>query len=200
MSATESNVTGKKYSSGPLAITYPTYKDMNDNNIIFGYRGIVTSDLVTNVLDIMGERLEGDGQSKKLSKKVFNVMVECLTNAYVDENGNPGIPEGYDPSALLLVKKIAKSYRVTTGNLVQTQDVKKLKKMIDEINEMSYDELKAHYQQMLASEENNTIGLTNLGIIDLARKSKNRLVYNFKFESERYTLFTLELEISGKSL
>lgn len=199
MSATESNVTGKKYASGPLAITYPTYKDMNDNNIIFGYRGIVTSDLVTNVLDIMGERLEGDGQSKKLSKKVFNVMVECLTNVYVDENGKPDW-EGYDPSALLLVKKIAKSYRVTTGNLVQTQNVKQLKKMIDDINEMSHEELKAYYQQMLSAEESKSLGLTNLGIVDLARKSKNQLVYNFKFESERYTLFTLELEISGNSL
>ena len=109
-------------SSGPLLTVYETYKDMYENNIIFGYRGLVTSDKVTSVLDIMEERLEEDGQSKKLSKKVFNVMVECLTNVYVDEDAKP-MPEGYDPQALLLVKRVNNSYRVVTGNQIETSQV-----------------------------------------------------------------------------
>jgi hypothetical protein len=172
---------------------------MYENNIIFGYRGLVTSDLVTSVLDIMEERLEEDGQSKKLSKKVFNVMVECLTNVYVDEDAK-SMPEGYDPQALLLVKRVNNSYRVVTGNQIETSQVGLLKKMIDRINNMGYDELKSYYQEVLGLEEPVTTGLTNLAIIDLARKSKNKLMYNFKYESKYFTFFTLESEISYNSL
>lgn len=186
-------------SSGPLLTVYETYKDMYENNIIFGYRGLVTSDLVTSVLDIMEERLEEDGQSKKLSKKVFNVMVECLTNVYVDEEAKE-MPEGYDPQALLLVKRVNNSYRVVTGNQIQTALVGDLKKMIDRINNMGYEELKSYYQEVLGLEEPVTTGLTNLAIIDLARKSKNKLMYNFKYESKFFTFFTLESEISYNSL
>ena len=184
--------------SGPLSITYPTYKDMYDNNIIFGYRGIVTSDFVTSVLDMMQERLEEERQSKKLAKKVFNVMVECLTNVYVDETKKD--KDGFDPSALLLVKRMNGAYRVTTGNYVPTRNVKDLKAMLDKINIMSQEELKAYYQEILQLEDANTTGLTSLAIIDLARKSKNKLAYNFKFESEKITFFTLESEISQNSL
>lgn len=194
---TESKV--RNVVSGPLLTVYETYKDMYENNIIFGYRGLVTSDLVTSVLDIMEERLEEDGQSKKLSKKVFNVMVECLTNVYVDEDKGPQ-QEGYDPQALLLVKRVNNSYRVITGNQIQTADVGELKQMIDRINNMGHEELKSYYQEVLGLEEPISTGLTNLAIVDLARKSKNKLIYNFKYESKHFTFFTLESEISYNSL
>lgn len=192
------NETPRTYMSGSLSITYPTYKDMYDNNIIFGYRGIVTSDFVTSVLDIMEERLEEERQSKKLAKKVFNVMVESLTNIYVDEDKRA--KDDFDHTALLLVKRVNDAYRVTTGSYVPTRDVKALKHMLDKINCMTHDELKLYYQEILQLEDATASGLTSLAIIDLARKSKNKLVYNFKFESEKITFFTLESEISQKSL
>ena len=181
-----------------LRITYSTFKDMFDNNIIFGYRGIVTSDLVRAVLDIMGHRMDEEISDKKMSKKVFNVMVECFTNVYVDEEKL--VDSEYDPMAMLMVKKVNGSYRVLTGNQVSTGSVKGLKDMIDRINLMSTEELKGFYQEMLQLEEAGSTGLTNLAIIDLARKSKNKLVYNFKFESTKFTFFTLESEISKNSL
>jgi len=181
-----------------LKITYSTFKDMYDNNIIFGYRGIVTSDLVRAVLDIMGHRMDEEVSDKKMSKKVFNVMVECFTNVYVDEEKL--IDNEYDPMAMLMVKKVNGSYRVLTGNQVSTSSVKGLKEMIDRINLMSNEELKSFYQEMLQMEGAGDTGLTNLAIIDLARKSKNKLVYNFKFESTKFTFFTLESEISKNSL
>lgn len=183
--------------SRPLTFTYPTYKDMYDNNIIFAYRGVVTSDLVTNVLEVMEERLEEDGQSKKLSKKVFNVMVECLTNVYVDEVRLDDAD--YDPQALLLVKKVNNTYRVVTGIYINTPLVNRLKGNIDKINNMTKEELKAYYQETLCLEEPTT-GISTLGIIDLARKSKHKLVYNFKYESQKFTFFTLESQISKNSI
>jgi hypothetical protein len=65
---------------------------------------------------------------------------------------------------------------------------------------MDSEELKVYYQQMLTQEEPTSSGLTLLGVIDLARKSKHKLEYQFKYESERYTYFTLEARISKYSL
>jgi hypothetical protein len=182
----------------PLEFSYPCYKDMFDNNIIFAYRGIVTSDLVTHVLEIMEERLEEDGQTRKLSRKVSNVMVECLTNVYVDEV-NIG-DNGYDPTAMLLVKKVNKSYSVVTGSYLPNNKVAVVKKLLDRINDMNSEELRMYYQQTLTAEDPSTVGMSMLGVIDLARKSKHKLEYQFKFENENYTYFTLEARISKYSL
>jgi hypothetical protein len=181
----------------PLHSTYPIYKDMFDNNVIFSYRGLVTSDLVTSVLGIMEERMEEEKQSRKMSKKVFNVMVECLTNVYLDELKTS---LGYDPSALLLIKRVAGLYIVTTGSYIPTASISDLKKFIDKINGMDVNELKALYQELLAQGEPVSSGLTRLGIIDLARKSRNRLIYQFKYENEHYSFFTLESQINYLNL
>ena len=63
-------------------MTYSYFKNMQVNNIIFVYQGEVTADLVSSVLHMMENKLDGDGEDKKIKKKVFNVMVECLQNVY----------------------------------------------------------------------------------------------------------------------
>lgn len=184
--------------SNPLAFTYPCYKDMSDNNIIFMYKGMVSSDLVTHVLDIMEDRLEEDRQSKRLSKKVFNVMVECLTNIYSTEEANARAK--FDPTAVLLVKREEDSYVVTTGHYIYNEKVQELKRILDRINNMKYDELKDLHMQVLVKEDPAQNGLTDLAIVDLARKSRHKLIYQFKYVTPEYTFFSLEARISKNSI
>lgn len=186
--------------SGPLGYTYPCYKDMYDNNVIFVYKGLVTSDLVTHVLEIMNERLEEERTSRKLSKKVFNVMVECLTNVYTDEDPSVRQRVKFDPTAVLLVKKDEDSYCVTTGHYIYNERVSELKFILDRINSMTHDELKTYYQDVLRSEDPSATGLTDLAIVDLSRKSKHKLLYTFKYITADYTFFSLEARISKDSL
>jgi hypothetical protein len=184
--------------SRPLTFTYPTFKDMQDNNIIFVYKGLVNSDLVTHVLEIMEEKLEEDNQSKRLSKKVFNVMVECLTGMYSDEllDNTPG----YDPTTVLLVKRDEDSYVVTTGHYIHNSKVSLLKNTIDKINSLSPEQIKHMYQEILTKEDPSAMGLTDLAVVDLARKSKHKLNYQFKYISSDFTFFSLESRISKQSI
>jgi hypothetical protein len=182
-----------------LTFSYPCYKDMADNNIIFAFRGKVNSDLVTHVLEMMGDKLEDENESRKVSKKLGNVMVECLTNVYSDDDPNQ-MELGYDPTALLLVKKITNTYSVITGSYVPTRRVFEIKSMLDRINNMGTEELKHYYKEKLEEADVNQNGLTMLGMIDLARKSKHNLIYHFKHEAGHYTYFMLEARISAKSL
>ena len=185
--------------SGPLGYTYPAYKDMYDNNVIFVYKGLVTSDLVTHVLEIMGERLEEERTSRKMSKKVFNVMVECLTNVYTADDPNAHRAK-FDPTAVLLVKKDEDSYCVTTGHYIYNERVAELKYILDRINSMTHEELKTYYQEVLNAEDPAATGLTDLAIVDLSRKSKHKLLYTFKYITSDYSFFSLESRISKDSL
>jgi Family of unknown function (DUF6272) len=181
-----------------LTFTYPTFKDMQDNNVIFVYKGVVNSDLVTHVLEMMSEKMEEDGQDKRLSKKVFNVMVECLTGAYTDEalEGKAG----YDPTTVLLVKREDATYVVATGHYIHNPKVQGIKLMLDKINNMTVEEMKDFYQTVITREDPAATGFTDLAIIDLARKSKHKLQYQFKYISPEFTFFSLESRISQQSL
>ncbi len=189
----------KSHLSGPLQYSYDCFTDMSQRSLIFGYRGLVTADLVTHVLQIMAERLEEEKSSKKVSKKVFNVMIECLRNVYSDETGTIGA-SFMDPNAILLVRKDGDAYYVSTGNYIMNVSVSELKERIDKVNGLEGEALKSYYQELLESSDPSERGLTGLGMIDIARKSKQKLVYNFQPLNETFSFFTLEAKIDKNVL
>jgi hypothetical protein len=76
-------------------------------------------------------------------------------------------------------------------------NVEELKSKIDFINAMNGDELKAEYRKTLYKGDMSDKGGAGLGIIDIARRSGEKINYNFKQVDEYYSFFSLEVKISA---
>ena len=61
---------------------FDLYNNMERNDILLSFKGAITSELLTSVLQIMEEKMEDLNEEPKTKKKVFNVLVECLQNLY----------------------------------------------------------------------------------------------------------------------
>ena len=182
----------------PLKASAPLYRSMFLDNVMFMYMGFVTSDLVSHVLEIMEDRLEDDRNDRRFSKKVYNVLVECLTNVYVDENSQH-LP-GYDPTSLLMVRKVDQCYIVSTGSYISAQREEELRTALEKINSLDIDGLKAYHKEILITEDPSLAGITTLGLIDLARKSKNPLNFEFSHNTGTSVFFCLETTIHHGSV
>ena len=55
---------------------------MERNNILLSFKGEITSDLLTSILQIMENKMDNMQEEPKMKKKVYNVLVECLQNLY----------------------------------------------------------------------------------------------------------------------
>ena len=66
---------------------------------------------------------------------------------------------------------------------------------IDYINSLNRDELKAYYKEILNNGELSEKGGGGLGLIDIAKKSRNKLQYSFREIDEDYSFFTLTVKI-----
>jgi len=180
-------------------MTYSYYKNMQLNNIIFVYQGEVTADLVSSILQMMENKLDGDGEDKKIKKKVFNVMVECLQNVYhhLDTlevtNTNDDVN---DRTALLMIGKEENDYYVITGNHVLNNRVPAIKDRLESVNNCNKAELKALYQSILNEGSLSEKGTAGLGMIDIARKSGQKLGYDFHPVNDKYSFFSLEAKVS----
>lgn len=180
-------------------MTYSYYKNMQLNNIIFVYQGEVTADLVSSILHMMENKLDGDGEHRKIKKKVFNVMVECLQNVYhhldtlevMQENS-----EINDRTALLMIGKEENDYYVITGNHILNDRISELQKRLDRVNACDRKELKELYQEILANEPMSEKGTAGLGMIDIARKSGQKLGYDFHPVNDTYSFFSLEAKVA----
>ena len=177
---------------------YDLYKTMERENILLSFKVLVTSDLLSSILQIMETKMESIEQSPKVRKKVFNVLVECLQNLYhhIDPD-DPNKQEFLESdSALFMIARNAASYEIKTGNYIPSDQVAELRGKLELINSMSKPELKAYYQQVLTSGEVSQKGTAGLGMIDIARKSGNKLDFEFLPINTEDSFFCLNVKIA----
>ena len=98
-------------------------------------------------------------------------------------------------SILVIEKSNIGEYKVTTGNFVLSDKTKLLKEKIDKINALSKDELKDMYKFILNHQKISAKGGGGLGLVDIARKTGNKLNYTFEKYNDIYYFFNLDVFI-----
>jgi hypothetical protein len=179
---------------------YNLYKTMEEENILISFKGVVTSELLSSVLQIMEAKMDSLDESPKTKKKVFNVLVECLQNLY--HHIDPSLEQTEDidmlesKSALFMIVKTENAFLIRTGNYIKTEASKELGKRLDVINSKDKDELREMYQEVLNNGRISSKGTAGLGMIDIARKSGNKLDYEFLNINDQDTFFCLNVTVN----
>ena len=164
-----------------MAITdvYDFYRKMEDEKIILSFKGEFTEGLLTSILSVLETRMQFLNLDKKKKKRVFNVLVECFQNLYhhIDGQDESQLPANIQKSALIMVKYKDGQFIVRTGNHINNEGISDLKEKLAMVNELEPDELRELYREKLKKGERSSKGTAGLGLIDIARKSKNKLQY-----------------------
>lgn len=182
---------------------YDFYTKMQQNNIMLSFKGEITSDLLTSILHITESKLDRMQEEPKIKKKVFNVLVECLQNLYhhTDEMQEEAIElleqiNGESKAAILMIGKEDNNYYILTGNYILNDKVDHFRNRLDKINSLSKEELKLMYQEILNNEGFSQKGGGGLGMIDIVRKSGQKLDFNFQKINDNFSFFSLHIKIS----
>ena len=80
------------------------YNLMDQDDIILSYKGDVSSDLVSSVLQIIESKMDKLEEPSKIRKKVYNVLVETLQNLYHHIAENPGLSGKEEVSSVIFLK------------------------------------------------------------------------------------------------
>ena len=173
---------------------YEYYDHMEQQNIMLSFKGDLSEDMVTSIVDVVETKIEKFNSELKVKKKVINVLVECLQNLY---HHNKDSENELNSAIMVLIAKNTDGYSVFTGNNIHKHDVSGLKEKLDDINQKSTAELKKLYQAQLANGQFSDKGGGGLGIIDIARKSKSKLEYGFAPIDDSVSFFSLNVNINS---
>ncbi len=58
------------------------YSKLNGGDVLMAFKGNISSELISNVLEVVESRMDDYNESSKIRKKVYNVLVESLQNLY----------------------------------------------------------------------------------------------------------------------
>lgn len=178
--------------------TYELYKRLDDENIIMSFKGVVTSDLLSSLLHIMELKLKFLDEAPKTKKKVFNVLVECLQNLFHHTEANlenSEYVENNANSALVVIIRNDDGFMIRTGNFIETLRISSLRDKMTTINSLDEDGLRAMYRENLKNGSISAKGTAGLGMIDIARKSGNKLDFEFLDINEKTSFFSLNVLI-----
>ena len=161
------------------------YKKNRKGEIVIEYNGVISSDLITNLLDVAESKLDEMEAPSKIRKKLYNVLVESLQNLFHHAGISPVETDDNKVVGAAILSKHGEQFTLISGNYTQKENKKKLVDRIEQINSLSKDELKQLYKMILNNKEFSEKGGGGLGMIDIARKTGNKLQYSFyDYDSE----------------
>lgn len=180
-----------------LTDVYNFYRRMEDEQVILSFKGEFSAELLTSILHIMESKMIELVIPMQMKKRVFNVLVECFQNLYhhIETPIGDTLVDATNKSALVMVKHVDNKIIVLTGNYIPKGSTKDLKRKLILVNELDEKELRELYQQRLLNNCVSEKGTAGLGIIDIARKSKNELGYEFIEVSDEHSFFCLSIVI-----
>lgn len=178
-----------------MDLTRKVRDKMMKERLMFVYRGIVTNENSVPLLMLLEKEMEDSEFGFVGRKRLFMFVLESLQNVSRHSDHNK-----HQSMSIVLYSKTESGYTVTTGNVLPVSQIADLKKKLDEINNLQPDEIRKVYREMLANSEFNDKGGAGLGLIEMAKKTGNKLDYDFVNIDAAYSYFVLSKTVNSVGL
>jgi hypothetical protein len=171
---------------------YGIERMMVENQLLLAYKDNINEETSDQLIAMVDSKMVGFDEEKKIKKKVFNVLVECLQN--VSRHAEPEKGKDHE-SSILLIGRNDNGFFIITGNMMSNDKTDELKTKLEQINQYNPEELRDKYKEMMNQMEFSDKGGAGLGLLDIARKSANKFEYDFRKLGDKKTYFTLKVNI-----
>lgn len=165
--------------------------NLKDKNLLLLHKGTITPPLIELILESLEQSVTNLEPDRKVRRKLTNVFIEAFQNI-----GFHGVKDhDHSNSDMIIVISRDGYYKLGTTNLIVNSEIAIIKKIIDEINLMDAEQLRERYRDLLQNNELSEKGTAGLGFVDIARKTGQRMYYDFKPVDENYSYFYFETRI-----
>ncbi len=164
------------------------FENTQPSDLNYIYRGVFTQNITEAILELAERNIDEINQPVQLRRRVYFLMVESLQNITRYQALKLDL---FDKSGVFFIQKKAERYLISTGNLIENSRIAYVADKLLLVNKLTKDELKNYYRQILKNGKFTEEGGAGLGLIEMARKSGNRLTFRFEKLNEEYSYFYL---------
>lgn len=184
--------------------TFETFSDAaGDAGMVYYYAGHFDEDVRRALSANLKSRLEVEGVGSPAKRKLFSTFMEMAQNVLhyggcVDTPDNAERTGPEKPGAIA-VGRDATSYWIVCSNLVPVEHMSRIAGKLDQLKQMSLDEIKTAYREQLANDEHAATDTVSkgagLGLLTIARDSIQPVEYAFRNDESsggRFARFTIK--------
>lgn len=177
-----------------MKFKFDLHRLMDPSNIVLVYEGKFDPQVTKSVLLMAERNIDSMQEDPTVKRKVFNVIVECLQN--IAKHGEH--LEDFTLKEVLPIFMIGKEkhrYVIASGNTLLNKHIKDLRGKLDRINSLDKQGLKQLYKEIMRNNDISEKGGAGLGLVDMARKSGEKLEYDFRKLTKELSYFSLQIII-----
>lgn len=178
---------------------YDLHRTMMSQKLILVYQGDFTQETTKSILAMAERNIDSSGEESSIKRKVFNVMVESLQNI-VKHSDELIDGETRSHAAIFLIGREANRYTIMSGNPIRKTNIPKLKQTLEKINALDKEGLKDLYKDIIKNTTISEKGGAGLGFVDMARKSGEKLEFEFPDMSSEYCFFSLKVNVPRETV
>jgi len=171
-------------------IGFDLFRRISNEDFEYVYRGYFTHNITKKILFLADTNIQKVTDQSTLQKRIYYIMVEGLQNITRHQDEVKDHTDDYP--GIFAIQKNGDQYFITTGNLVLNDKIEALSEKINTINSLEQEELKKFHREVLASGSISDKGGAGLGLIEMSRKSGNKLAFSFETINEEYSYFYLQ--------
>lgn len=173
-----------------LPFIYGLFGESGFDKLNYIYKGNFSQSLTNSILGMAESNLATHQETSPIKKKVYFIMVESLQNITRHQSQD-------DAPGFFIIQRQGSDYFVTSCNTIGSDNIAELTEKLKTVNSLDQDSLKTYYKEMLSTGAISDKGGAGLGLIEMARKSGNKLLYDFEKINDTLSHFYFQTRISA---
>jgi hypothetical protein len=167
---------------------------LREQGVYLSFTGPLSQSLLEDVVEILRQKMTLEGVKTSTVMQVFSMAVEQVQNMirYSAET----VPEGERHAefrlGILIIGYENGQYFVLSGNLIKNTKVDPLRERLMTLRRMTKDELNRHYKEQRKKPLEPGSQGAGLGFIEMARKARHPLEFDFQKIDEQVSFFSIK--------
>ena len=157
--------------------------------LIFSHFGDFSQTKVDSTIKVIESAIMEAGDKRQTMRRICSVLIEILQNTslHAAKDGNNHM-HGY-----LIIARSNNKYRILTGNLILSGDIKVLESRMKEITIMDKNAIRKLFIETLCNEDFSYKGGAGLGLLTIAKRSLEEIKYSISSINETFGYFQMEI-------
>lgn len=158
------------------------------------YTGVFSDDLTERLIELNDYQYISTDEFKTVQRRSAFLIAECFQNIVRHRDIS-------NQDSYFHIKNAKGQFSLISGNTIQNDIAPSLKGQLEQLNSLTSSELREVYLKTLSEGSFSDLGGAGLGLIEMARKTKNKLNFSFSEidEIRSYFYFQLLLNSSNES-
>jgi len=180
-----------------MANLHDVRRTLSAEGILICFNGPFTHSIIEELGKAVKKYLETEEVQKSALMDVFSVYIEATQNVsnYANRGGWREEERQKMNSGIVVIGRQGERYVVQSGNPVRVADGEALGRRLDHLISLDKIGLKALYKEQMHTRVEPGSSGAGLGLIDLARKSREPLEYSLVPDADGLLFFSLKVTV-----